>query len=138
MRPVKIEWIVADEQRDTLQEDLEFAICFAPRWLDLLTVRYDPAEEHLASTSPSPEYRNASIRLGNGLFSEDREERRCALLHEVLHGQVSVLAQVFDALLDAAIEKDSALHKWACEQWRQAEEACICDLSRRIVEAFPG
>lgn len=115
---------------------MAFAARFAPGWMETLTVRYDPAEGDIASVSSSPEYRNAAIRVGNSFFADDASERRVSLTHEVMHGHIETLAYVFNALLESTTEEDSPLRKWAKEQWRQAEEGCVCDLSRRIVEAF--
>jgi hypothetical protein len=123
--------MLSDEQRAVFEPHLTAALHYAPPWLDNLTVRYDPDESNLLSTSVLPEYRTSSIRVGNGWFSETEHERAVSVYHEVLHAHVETLAVVFHDLL-TAWEPDEAMQRWAKEQWRRAEEATVCDLSRSI------
>lgn len=132
MKPDAIEWMLSPEQRKAVEPMLLRGMHYCPPWIASMAVRYDPEERNLLSTSVRPEYRYASLRVGNAWFSESKDERGVAVYHEVLHQYVEALAVVFNDLLEAATEEDSPLAKWASEQWRRAEEAMICDLSRAI------
>lgn len=136
MRPIRVEWIVTDEQRATLEPDVAFAVRMVPRWVDTVTVRYDPDEQELCSVGSAVEYRCVGVTVGDGYFSQDSSERRWAITHELVHGHIEPLANAFMSLLNATTEEDSPLYKWAKEQWRQAEEGCVCDFARRIVEGY--
>lgn len=128
-----VEWCLYPEQREKIEGPLMRALFYAPSSIHVVCVRYDGGIDDLASTSVLPEYRTANIAVGSGFFADAQDERSVVMLHEVLHQQVETLAVVFDDLLKAAVaDEDAALHKWAKDQWRRAEESLITDLARRI------
>lgn len=136
MRTPDLEWIVSDEQRAVLEPDIAFAMRLAPRWVDMVTVRWDPEEQNLCSVSSSVEYRSIAIKVGAGYFAQNATERRWAITHEFVHGHIEPLALLYESLVEATTEEEAPLRKWAKEQWRQTEEGCVCDFARRIVEGF--
>ena len=133
-REISVEWCLYPEQREKVEHHMLRALHYAPSQTESVAVRYDNAETNLASTSPLPEYRTASIRLGNGIFAETERERGIAILHEVLHQHIEQLAVVFDGLVQATTSEGDALRTWAEEMWRRAEEGVISELSHRIYE----
>lgn len=136
MREPDIEWIVSDEQRAVLEPDVAFAVRMSPRWVDTVTVRYDPEERDLCTVASSVEYRNVAVVVGAGYFAQTPTERRWAVTHEFVHGHIEPLALLYESLVEATTDEDAPLRKWAKEQWRQAEEGCVCDFARRIVEGY--
>ncbi len=130
----EIEWLVSADMRHQIEPHLLAALRYCPPWMLTLTVRYEPHEGDLLSTSVLPEYRTASIVVGSGWFSDTDIEKRVSFVHEILHQYVETLAVVFRDLL-GAMEPDKAMKTWAGEQWRRAEEAMICDLSRSLLDA---
>jgi hypothetical protein len=132
-----VDWFVEAEQRTALEPGVTEALRYVPPWVRSVNVRFDPDESQLASVSVLPEYRTLTIRVGSGWFSETASERRVALIHEVTHAYVEVLAVVFSDLLNATTNDDDALRDWAREQWRRAEEGVCSDLSRAIAAAHP-
>lgn len=131
---IQVEWCVYGEQREKVESALLRALHYAPSQTESVSIRYDPNEGNLASTTPLPEYRTANIRIGNGIFSETGDERAIAILHEVLHQHIETLAVVFDGLVRATTTEGDALRAWAEETWRRAEEGVIAELSHRIHE----
>lgn len=123
-----IEWIVQDHMRGQIEPHLEAALAVAPRWLQSLTIRYDPSVDGLLDVGSQPEYRFAVIRVGNAWFSEDETERNKAFVHEMVHVHLQPLHGVLEDLADA-VNVDSNLRRWMAEQWRRAEEGAICDLT---------
>jgi hypothetical protein len=135
---VKIEWILSAELTEKLRPLVEEAIRIAPLFVTKLTVRLDPGLESPIAIIVKHEYRLAVLDFGPSfLINSDAEQSRM-LFEEMIHAHIAPMYQVFKALLEATTKEETALHAWAEEQWRIAEEGCANELSEILQEPLTG
>lgn len=130
--PCSIEWLMSEEMRRQIEPFFLRALHFLPPWTQSLTVRYDPTESDPCTIGVHSEYRMAHVQIGDSWFAETEPNKLKDFVHEIAHLHTGGLSAAFKALLESTTEEDSPLRKWANEQWRLAEEACVSDWSETM------
>jgi hypothetical protein len=139
---VRCIWLgVPDEVRAALDPHLDYAEPLAPRWLELMTVKFEESDgTNMLAISPDPEYRQARLHVYPVFLKQSQKDRRLAVLHEFVHVAYEPAARVFQSLLAATVDEDDAMHGWAMEEHRKAMEGCVTDLELgigRLLQADP-
>lgn len=139
---MRVIWLgVPAEVRDALDPHLEYWEPFAPRWLEVLAVKFEDQEENnVLAISPEPEYRHARLHVYPTFLKQLPKDRKAAVAHEFVHVAFEAAGRVFQSLLAATVDEDDAMHGWAMEEFRKAMEACVTDVELgigRLLNADP-
>ena len=107
-----------------------------PSWVETVRICFVPAPDDVptavASTNISHEYRQLRVSVHPAYLIQEEYQKALVFIHEFVHAPHDAMDQVFDSLLNATVIEDSALEKWAIEEWRRAEESCVTDLEHGI------
>ena len=93
-------------------------------------------KEDVASISPAPEYRAASIGVHVRFFDKPRIDRIRTLVHELTHLIMSPLIQPLMDIAHGVMKKGDPLHDYHADHLRRLEETVTEDLSLILTTAL--
>ena len=105
-----------------------------PTWCHSIDIHWDDQDDSGAlRVGTHYEYREADIYvLANFLTTPENREQQ--VVHELMHLSLAPLTKVAESLRDALVKKAPDVEEWANEQFRQGEEATVCDLTALVME----
>lgn len=125
----QIEWEpdIPDEIKEAIDPFLTEFLWLLPPWLQSLTLGYRCRQtDDAAITTVNKSYRWAVVTIGSPYLLYNNEERRDAIIHEILHMVQAPLQHVVERLLKG--DEESFEYK----TYRDALECVITDLAYLI------
>lgn len=105
-----------------------------PGWVEHVVIDFLHQDRDRVSLSVTvkEEYRTVDLDISPNWLLQPQHVRSDDVVHEFAHVILDPLMKVTNALINASLEKGSALEVWAQEQLRLAVERSACDLEAAI------
>lgn len=103
-----------------------------PTWCHWLTIEYGDTKDAPMTCDAQPEYRQATITLGQGWLAEEEEAREIAVCHEHVHVTLAPMANFVERLLK--LVPDNSGKAVIRAQWDDAVEGVTCDIAALLYD----
>ncbi len=128
--PFRVDWALDSDCRERFEPLFNRVVPLVPSWVDALYIGLDTETTGgVLAISFSHMYRAGRIFVTPKWFASSTKDQQQTLVHEMIHTSLSGLDRTFERLLEAILEEDTALFKWATSSWEEAQEQAISDLS---------
>lgn len=130
---MKVEWdaSVPAEVKRTAAPLFKRHAKVAPTWCHWLTVQYGPIDgDGTMECDARPEYRQASIKIGEGWLAESADARSEDVCHEHVHILLAPMANFFDRIMQHM--PDDVGKAVLQQEWEHAVEGVTCDIARLL------
>lgn len=116
-----------DDVRTAVAIELSHSIQLIPSWCRILYIRFEATDPSSSATiQVNFDARWATIRVQPGWMEETPEDRRRALIHEVVHLHMHQMRTIFHDLTEGV---DATLKAFAWERYKEAWEGATEDLA---------